>query len=83
MRIGRRFSLICPDSSLFDQLRDHPIVLTRAGKSAAILLSPDKYEELISTIELLTAIDEAEQDIRGGRVVEHEKFKESDRLQNR
>lgn len=51
-------------------------VITRHGKSVAVLLSYEEYESLVETINILsdesamTALDEAANDIAAGRITE-------------
>lgn len=51
-------------------------VITRHGKSVAVLLSYEEYESLVETINILsdeatmTALDEAAGDIAAGRLTE-------------
>lgn len=58
-------------AGLIDQLRSsgRPLVLTQRGHSAAVLLDVTEYERLLSEIELLRDVREAEDQIAAGVVV--------------
>lgn len=49
-----------------------PIVLTQNGKSAAVLLAPQDYEQLQYEKELYRAIALGERDVEEGRVIQHD-----------
>jgi antitoxin YefM len=63
-------------SSLVDQVEDthQRVVITRNGKPAAILISPDDLEGLEETLEILSGketmkrLRQSEADIKAGRV---------------
>ncbi len=48
-----------------------PLVLTENGKSAAVLLGADEYEEMVYTVELLRSVQRGEAEIDAGRGVPH------------
>ena len=49
-----------------------PLILTQHGRSAAVLLDVEEYEEMLDTIELLRDVREAERQIAAGQVVGHD-----------
>lgn len=49
-----------------------PLVLTQHGKSAAVLLDVEEYEEMLDTIELLQGIQEGIAQLDAGKGVPHE-----------
>jgi antitoxin YefM len=58
-------------AGLIDQLRNsgRPLVLTQRGHSAAVLLDVTEYERLLTEIELLRDVREAEDQIVTGAVL--------------
>lgn len=48
-----------------------PLVVTRNGRPAAVLLSPRAYDELTERARFVTAVDEGLQDADAGRVHAH------------
>jgi len=54
-----------------------PLVITRDGKAAGILMSADEYESLTETLEILSdtklmkSIRRAQEDLRKGRTYTH------------
>ena len=52
-----------------------PLVITQHGKSAAVLLDVNYYEELLDRIELLQDIQLAEKQIESGRSMLNEDVK--------
>lgn len=77
---------ICPISdfranamSMISRAREnrHPIVLTQHGKSAAVVLGVEDYQEMLETIEYLKANDEAEQSINSGKGLNHSEAKKA------
>jgi antitoxin YefM len=58
-------------AGLIDQVRSsgRPLVLTQRGHSAAVLLDVAEYERLLSEIELLRDVREAEDQIAAGAVL--------------
>ena len=61
-------------ASFIDQVRNtrRPLVLTRHGRSAAVLLSASAYEALVDELELLRDIRTAELQIDAGQAISHE-----------
>ena len=53
------------------QTTKRPVVLTQHGRSAAVLLHIDVYEDLVETAALLGDIKAAEAQIAAGKVVSH------------
>jgi antitoxin YefM len=55
-------------AGLIDQLKNsgRPLVLTQRGHSAAVVLDVSEYERLLSEIELLRDVREAEDQIAAG-----------------
>jgi len=49
-----------------------PLVITQRGKSAAVLLDVEVYEDLMDRLELVEDIREAEAQLARGEGVEHE-----------
>jgi prevent-host-death family protein len=49
-----------------------PLVLTQHGKSAAVLLDVEEYEEMVYTIELLRSIQRGEAQLDAGLGIPHE-----------
>lgn len=60
-------------AAFIQQVRDtrRPLVLTQHGKSAAVLLDVDAYEQLLERAELLEDVSTAEDQIARGEGVEH------------
>jgi len=54
-----------------------PLVITQHGKSSAVLLDVGDYEQMIDTIELLQEINQARQEIKDAKGVEHEEVMNS------
>lgn len=48
-----------------------PLVLTQHGRSAAVLLDVEEYEELVYTVELLRSVERGEAEIDAGLGVPH------------
>ncbi len=78
-------SLSDAKSRLASILRDlgqlgEPVVITRSGRPAGVLLSVDEYEGLLETLEILaddelrSALEAGLDDLENGRVVEHEEL---------
>lgn len=55
---------------LINQIRttQRPLILTRHGRKAAVLLAIEEYEALLAKVELLADLAAAGQDIVSGRV---------------
>ena len=60
------------------QQETDPLVITKDGKAAGILLSADEYENLIETLEILSdkklmkSLKRSREDYRKGRIYTHE-----------
>jgi len=61
-------------ASFVDQVRQtrRPLVLTQHGKSAAVLLGAEDYQDLIEEIEVLRDIQISERELAEGKGVPHE-----------
>ncbi len=61
-------------SALIDELQENrrPLVLTRNGRSAAVILDAGEFERLIERVELLEDIQTAREQARRGETVSHE-----------
>ena len=61
-------------SALIDQVQQtrRPLVLTRNGKSAAIVLDARAFEQMVERLELLEDIHVAREQARRGETVPHE-----------
>ncbi len=48
-------------------------ILTRNGRAAGVLMSPEEYEtlEVLADTELVKSLIRAEEDVRKGRIVRH------------
>ena len=49
-----------------------PLILTQHGRSAAVLLDPEVYEDLVAENELLRDLSISETQIAAGQVIPHE-----------
>lgn len=65
------------------QEEENPLVITKDGKAAGVLMSNDEYEGLMETLEILSdkqllkQLKKADEDFRKGRSYSHEQvFKE-------
>ena len=58
-----------------------PVVLTQHGRSAAVLLDVELYEQLVDEVALLRDVAAAEAQIEAGMVVPHEEVAASLREQ--
>ena len=60
-------------AALIEEVREtkRPIIITRRGKSAAVLLGVYEYEALLEKLEILQDVREAEAQLREGKGVEH------------
>lgn len=54
-----------------------PIVITQHGKSSAVLMDVQEYENLVEKLELLQDIRLAEKQIANGNGISHESAKKS------
>jgi len=59
--------------SLISQARKNhrPIILTQHGKTSAVVVGIEEYQEMLETLEYLRKNNEAEQDIDAGKGVAH------------
>ncbi len=55
------------------QRRRRPVLLTRQGRSAAVLLDVDAYEEVVEELEVLRDVHQAEKELVAGKGVAHTK----------
>ena len=70
-------------SEIIDRVEDHHerVVLTRNGRAAAVIMSPDDLESLEETLDILSdpevlqAIREAEEDLAAGRFITGEELR--------
>jgi antitoxin YefM len=57
--------------------KDSPLVITKDGKAAAVMMSPEEYESMVETIEVLSdaemmrSIRQGQKDIKEGRTFSH------------
>lgn len=63
-------------SSMVAKVRaDHrPLIITQYGKSSAVLVSAESYQEMLDRIQILTDIAESEEEIASGGGIEQEVF---------
>ena len=61
-------------SAFIDRLQQtrRPLVLTRNGRSAAVVLDADEFERLLDRLELLEDVELAREQARRGETVPHE-----------
>jgi len=52
--------------------RGRPMVITQNGKPAAVLLSPEDFDQLTYQSRVVASIDEGLQDLQAGRVNSHD-----------
>lgn len=50
------------------KINKNPIILTQHGKSAAVLLDPDKFQELHDQIEFMRKVALGLDDVKNGRL---------------
>jgi prevent-host-death family protein len=64
-------------AELIDQVRTskRPVVLTQRGRSAAVLLDVNEYEELLDEIELLRDVRTAVKQLEEGKVLSNRQAK--------
>ncbi|HEV7645353.1 MAG TPA: type II toxin-antitoxin system Phd/YefM family antitoxin [Pyrinomonadaceae bacterium] len=66
---------------IVDKLSDDPIIITQHGRAAAVLISPQRYDEMeeelrrLDDVELVTMLQKAEADIAAGKTISHEEVK--------
>jgi prevent-host-death family protein len=63
-------------STLVAQVRANhrPLIITQYGKSSAVLLSAEDYQELLDKIQVLSEIAESEAEISAGGGIEQNEF---------
>jgi antitoxin YefM len=61
-------------SAMIEQMHvtRRPLILTQHGRSAAVLLDPEVYEDLLAENELLRDLSASEAQIAAGQVIAHE-----------
>ena len=61
---------------LLEQVRrtNRPVVIAEAGKATTVMLPAERYEWLVHLVNLSRLLNEAEEDIRAGRVRPLEEF---------
>ena len=64
-------------AGVVEHLQDtkRPVILTQRGRSAAVLLDVETYEDLLEELELLRDVRAAEAEIAAGQGVEHRRAK--------
>ena len=53
---------------------NRPIIITQYGKSSAVLVSAESYQELLDKIQILSEIAESEAEIISGKGIEQDDF---------
>jgi len=53
-----------------------PVVITQNGRAAAVVLSPEAFEEMRERTRVLEAVAEGLADVEAGRVVDHGRVRE-------
>ena len=53
---------------------NRPLIITQYGKSSAVLVSAESYQELLDKIQILSEIAESEAEIISGKGVEQDDF---------
>ena len=61
-------------SAVLDQVQatKRPVILTQHGRSAAVLMDIEVYEELLDEVALLRAVRTGEEQMRAGELVAHD-----------
>jgi antitoxin YefM len=61
-------------SAMIEQMHSsrRPLILTQHGRSAAVLLDPEVYEDLVAEVELLRDLSISEAQIATGQVIPHD-----------
>ncbi len=64
-------------SSLIQQVHDtkRPLIITHRGHSSAVVMDAAEYDDLIERMEVLEDIYTADQEIKKGKSIDHEKAK--------
>src|SRR5215203_3580278 len=65
-------------SSLVRRLREtgRAVVLTEGGRPAAVLVTPEEFDELHERERVLAAVEEGLSDLRAGRVIDDEELEQ-------
>jgi prevent-host-death family protein len=53
---------------------NRPLIITQYGKSSAVLVSAESYQELLDKIQILSEIAESEAEIISGKGIEQDDF---------
>ncbi len=63
-------------SSMVAKVRadNRPLIITQYGKSTAVLISAESFQEMLDRIQILTDIAESEEEIANGGGVEQGEF---------
>lgn len=63
-------------SSMVAKVRadNRPLIITQYGKSTAVLVSAESYQEMIDKIQILSDISESEDEIANGGGIEQDVF---------
>jgi prevent-host-death family protein len=61
-------------AALIQQVQEEkrPLILTQRGQSAAVLMAASEYDRLISELELLREVAQAEQQLAAGLGIPHQ-----------
>jgi prevent-host-death family protein len=64
-------------SSMVAKVRadNRPLIITQYGKSTAVLVSAEAYQEMLDRIEILNDIAISEEEISSGGGMDHDEFK--------
>ncbi len=54
-----------------------PIIITQHGKSSAVLVSAESYQEMLDRIEILQEINESEEEFAHGGGIEQNEYKKA------
>ena len=74
---------VCPISEFRDHAKalvtkvkedNRPLIITQHGKSSAVLISAEYYQDMLDRIKILTDIAESEEEIANGGGIEHEEY---------
>ncbi len=52
-----------------------PIIITQHGKSSAVLVSAESYQEMLDRLEILQEINESEEEFAAGGGIEQSEYK--------
>lgn len=56
------------------KIDNRPLIITQHGKSSAVLVSAEYYQDMLDRIEILSDIATSEEEIANNEGVEHEEF---------